>query len=478
MSNNNQPLVMRRIRHIHFVGIGGAGMSGIAEVLLNLGYSISGSDLSENKVIQRLISLKIKVFKGHAAEHIQGADVLVISTAIDPKNPEVEAAQAAHIPVVKRAEMLAELMRFKHGIAVAGTHGKTTTTSLVASILAEDKLDPTFVIGGQLNSLGANANLGKGQYFVAEADESDASFLLLQPLMSIVTNISADHLDTYNQDFATLKQAFIDFLHHLPFYGLAVLCIDDAEVRSILPQVARPLLTYGIQEEADFQAINIEQHCIRSRFTVIRPAPAQALDITLNIPGRHNILNALAAIAIATECGVSDAAIQRALEQFAGVGRRFQRYGDFKTAQGLVTLVDDYGHHPRELEATIQAAKQAWPERRLVMLFQPHRYSRTRDLFNIFVSVLSTVDQLLLLDIYPASESPLPGVSSEALKDAIEKIISHKVVLIADLQAIPSVLTTILKENDVLLTQGAGSVGQIAAQLAEQNLCWERAYVC
>ncbi|HVL02405.1 MAG TPA: UDP-N-acetylmuramate--L-alanine ligase, partial [Dongiaceae bacterium] len=388
---------MRRIRCIHFVGIGGAGMSGIAEVLLNQGYLITGSDIKAGDVTRRLESFGARIFIGHNAANVKQANVVVVSTAVKQDNPELVAAREARIPIVPRAEMLGELMRYRHGIAIAGTHGKTTTTSLVASILAEGGLDPTFVIGGLLNSAGTNARLGDSRYFVAEADESDASFLHLQPMTSIVTNIDADHMSTYGGDFNKLKDTFIQFLHNLPFYGLAVVCMDDPVIRDILTAITRPTVTYGVHEQADVRAEDIQLVGMRSHFKVLRKDCAGVLNVTLNIPGHHNVLNALAAIAVATDEGIDDAAIVRALEKFQGVGRRFQVYGDFPVEGGNVTLVDDYGHHPREVAATFAAARAAWPDRRIVMLYQPHRYSRTRELYEDFVSVLSEVDLLLLM---------------------------------------------------------------------------------
>ncbi len=397
---------MRRIKHIHFVGIGGAGMCGIAEVLANQGYKISGSDIKASKTTQQLEENGIKVYIGHEAENIKNANVLVVSTAIDPENPEVKAAIEQRVPIVRRAEMLGELMRYRHGIAVAGTHGKTTTTSLLTTMLAEENLDPTYVIGGLLNSTGVNAALGESRFIVAEADESDASFLYLQPMAAIVTNIDADHMDTYEGSFDKLKDTFVQFLHNLPFYGLAVVCGDDANIREILPRVGRPVITYGFNEDNDIRAIDVEQDGMRSHFTVLRKG-REPLRLTINQPGLHNVLNALAAIGVATDEGVSDEAISRALKGFSGVGRRFQVQGEFELGEGNVKLVDDYGHHPKEVEATIKAARQSHPDRRLVMLFQPHRYSRTRDCFDDFIEVLSQVDQLLLLEVYPAGKNQL-----------------------------------------------------------------------
>lgn len=460
---------MRRIQRLHFIGIGGAGMCGIAEVLLNQGYAIAGSDIKESKTTERLRSLGAEIFIGHRAENVAGADVIVVSTAIDAENPEIIAARAARLPIVRRAEMLAELMRWRHGIAIAGTHGKTTTTSLVASILGEDGLDPTFVIGGLLNSAGTNARLGDSRYFVAEADESDASFLHLQPMAAVVTNIDADHMDTYGGSFDKLKQTFVEFLHNLPFYGLAVLCGDDPVIREIMPHVARPIVTYGMRDDCDVRAADIRHDGLHTHFTVLR-AGHEPLPVTLNLPGLHNVLNALAAIAIATDEKVSDAAIVRALGAFAGVGRRFQQYGDFAIGDGSVRLVDDYGHHPREVEATIRAARQSFPGRRLVMMFQPHRYTRTRDCFEDFVQVLSTVDALLLLEVYSAGEKPIAGADGRSLARSVRNRGSVDPVFIERAEELPAVLQNLLQPGDVLLTQGAGTVGGIAQELAQKNL--------
>lgn len=463
-----QRSVMRRVRRIHFVGIGGAGMGGIAEVLHNLGYEVSGSDRAENGMTRRLSALGISVARGHEAKHVADKDVVVTSSAVHGDNPEVIAAHQARVPVVPRAEMLAELMRFRLGIAVAGTHGKTTTTSLVASILAEGGLDPTFVIGGRLNSAGTHARLGEGQYLVAEADESDASFLYLQPVLAIVTNIDADHMDTYGGDFGRLRQTFVDFLHNLPFYGLAVLCSDDPVVRQILPDLTKPVLTYGLQDGADLRAVDVRQDRTRTFFRVVEKNGVRTLDVTLNLPGRHNVQNALAAIAIGREVGVEDAAILRALAQFQGIGRRFQLYGEIASTNGSVLLIDDYGHHPREMEATIAAIRAGWPERRLVVVFQPHRYSRTRDLFEDFTIVLSHVDALLLLDVYPAGEEPVPGADGRALSRAIRARGQVNPVFVEDLAHVSETLRGVLKDGDVLLTMGAGDIGGAAARIAEQ----------
>lgn len=459
---------MGRIRRIHFVGIGGAGMSGIAEVLLNLGYEVSGSDLKENMVTRRLSGLGARVCIGHEAAHVAGCDVVVISTAVPADNPEVLAAREQRTPVVPRAEMLAELMRFRYGIAIAGTHGKTTTTSLIASLLAEGGLDPTFVIGGKLNSSGTHARLGASRYLVAEADESDASFLYLQPMTAVVTNIDADHMATYGGDFSKLRQTFVEFLHHLPFYGLAVLCLDDPVVREILPEVTRPVRTYGLTPEADIYAVDVRQDGLRTHFCVMRREGGAWLDVMLALPGRHNVLNALAAITVAHEVGVSDEAILRALAAFQGIGRRFQLNGEVAIGDGVVTLVDDYGHHPREVAATIQAARASWPERRLVVAFQPHRYSRTRDLFEDFAEVLSSVDALLMLEVYPAGEKPIPGADSRTLCRAIRARGQVDPVFVAHADDLAATLRGVLRAGDVLLTLGAGDIGAAAAALPQQ----------
>jgi UDP-N-acetylmuramate--alanine ligase len=461
---------MGRVKHIHFVGIGGVGMAGIAEVLLSQGYRISGSDLADNTLTKRLRSIGAEIYFGHHAEHVQNADVVVRSSAIDTTNPEIKAARELQIPVVARAEMLGELMRFRYGIAIAGTHGKTTTTSLVTSILAEEGVDPTFVIGGKLNSAGSNARLGTGRYLVAEADESDASFLYLNPMISVVTNIDEDHMSTYNNDFAILRKTFLEFLHRLPFYGLAVLCLDDVKVRGIISEMSRPFVTYGIEEEADYRATLILHKGTKSHFVAERPDGSR-LEVTLNLPGRHNVLNAMAAIAIASELKISDRAIQRALDNFGGIGRRFQIYGDFVLQNGgSVTLVDDYGHHPREIAATLQAGRQSWPERRFVMVYQPHRYTRTRDLFNDFCDVLSTPDALLLLDVYSAGEARIEGADGVALTEAIRARGKVMPVFVNQHQELPAILQTVLRDGDVLLMQGAGNIGMLAAQLAQSGL--------
>jgi UDP-N-acetylmuramate--alanine ligase len=459
---------MGRIHRVHFVGIGGVGMGGIAEVMLNLGYEVSGSDLQENAVTRRLGELGAKVYPGHAAQNVKDCDVVVISSAVKADNPEVVAAHELRIPVVPRAEMLAELMRFRYGIAVAGTHGKTTTTSLIASVLAEGGVDPTFVIGGRLNSAGTHARLGDGRYLVAEADESDASFMHLQPMMAVVTNIDADHMETYEGDFRKLRQIFIEFLHHLPFYGLAVVCLDDPEVRNILPAITRPVTTYGMTEEADIYAAGMRQQGNQTFFQVHRRQQRATLDITLNMPGYHNVLNALAAITVASEIGIDDAAIKRALENFQGIGRRFQIYGEYQTAVGQILHVDDYGHHPSEVAATIKAIHEGWPGRRLVVAFQPHRYSRTRDLFEDFTRVLSEVDVLVLLEVYPAGEAPIAGADGRTLTRAIRMRGQVEPVFVEQIDELAVTLKGLLQDNDVLLTLGAGNIGAAAAKLKDK----------
>ncbi|WP_051530182.1 UDP-N-acetylmuramate--L-alanine ligase [Halomonas halodenitrificans] len=459
---------MRRIRNIHFVGIGGAGMCGIAEVLANQGYLVSGSDLRESPVVDRLRRGGIRVAIGHATEHVAGADVVVVSTAVDETNPEIIWAHEHRVPVVRRAEMLAELMRFRHGIAVAGTHGKTTTTSLTATLLGEGGLDPTFVIGGRLTSAGTNARLGEGDYLVAEADESDASFLHLQPLVSIVTNIDADHMSTYGGDFERLKDTFVEFLHNLPFYGLAILCIDDDHVRGLLDRVSRQFVTYGFSEDADYGIEDFVQAQGEVHFTARRPGALAPLEVRLAMPGRHNALNALAGIAVASDAGVDDAAILRGLAGFQGVGRRFQVHGHFPApgGEGEVMLVDDYGHHPREVEMVIRAVRAGWPERRLVMLYQPHRYTRTRDLYEDFVRVLGGVDTLLLLDVYTAGEVAIPGAEGRTLAGSIRQRGAVDPIFVQEKSELPELLSRVLRPDDILITQGAGDIGGIAQALA------------
>jgi UDP-N-acetylmuramate--alanine ligase len=455
------------VKHIHFVGIGGAGMSGIAEVLVTLGYRVSGSDLARSATTDRLASLGARIALGHDAAHIEGADAVVVSTAVRSDNPEVLAARRLRVPIVPRAVMLAELMRLKQGIAIAGTHGKTTTTSLVASVLAAGGLDPTFVIGGRLTSAGANARLGTGDFIVAEADESDASFLNLLPVIEVVTNIDADHMDTYGHDFARLKQAFIEFTQRLPFYGIAVLCVDDSNVREILPFVSKPIIRYGFAADAQVRAVNVLARDGKMYFTAMRE-DAPALDIVLNMPGLHNVQNALAAIAIATELEVADADIQRALAEFTGVGRRFQRYGEIEVGSGgRYTLIDDYGHHPVEMAATIAAARGAFPERRIVLAFQPHRYTRTRDCFEDFVSVLSSVDALVLTDVYAAGETPIVAADGRALSRAIRVAGKVEPVFVETADDVPAALAALVHDGDVVITMGAGSIGTVPARLVQ-----------
>ena len=458
---------MRRIRKVHFVGIGGAGMSGIADVMNTLGYQVSGSDVVSNAATEQLKSSGVKIYHTHSVENVSDVDVVVTSTAISGENIEVEAAKANRIPVVPRAEMLAELMRFSHGIAVAGTHGKTTTTSLVTSILEEAGLDPTYVIGGKLISSSTHARLGKGKYLVAEADESDASFLYLQPMMSVVTNIDADHLPTYGGDFSRLKQTFVEFLHHLPFYGLAVVCVDDEEVRSLLPEITRPILRYGIDFDADVCASNIRYQGSRTTFDVLLPEAESTIEVTLNMPGRHNVLNALAAISVAYELGVSTQHMKTALENFEGIGRRMHMYGEVKLSQGVVTVVDDYAHHPTEVAATLNAAKNAWPEKRLVAIFQPHRYTRTRDLFEDFSQVLADCDVLMMTEVYAAGEEPIPGADGRALCAAIRARGKVNPVFVEDVENLAEELCSILQDGDLVLTMGAGSIGRVASKLKE-----------
>jgi UDP-N-acetylmuramate--alanine ligase len=458
-----------RIEHIHFVGIGGSGMSGIAEVMLNLGYRISGSDLTESAVTKRLASLGAKITLGHSAENVKGAHAIVTSTAVANNNPEVIAARQARIPVVPRAVMLAELMRLKRGIAVAGTHGKTTTTSLVASVLAAGGLDPTFVIGGRLNSAGANARLGQGDYIVVEADESDASFLNLLPVMAIITNIDADHMDTYGHDVAKLKSAFVEFTQRLPFYGSAILCADDANVREIMPFISRPITTYGLSDDAQISAKNLVAIGTRMQFDVERKTRDEVLStlhVTLNLPGRHNVLNALAAIAVATELGVADDAICQALSDFRGVGRRFTQVGDFPTKDaGTFTVIDDYGHHPAEMAATLAAARGAWPDRRIVLAFQPHRYTRTRDCFEDFVNVLSRADAVLLTEVYAAGEPALVAADGRALARGVRVAGKVEPLFVEDVTAMPQAIMNFAHNGDVVIVMGAGSISKVPAQM-------------
>jgi UDP-N-acetylmuramate--alanine ligase len=456
---------MRKIQRVHFVGIGGVGMCGIAEVLLNLGYKISGSDAKENVATKRLSQQGAEIFIGQAAKNIESAEVVVVSTAIAADNVEVIAAREKRIPIVRRAEMLAEIMRFRYGIAIAGTHGKTTTTSLTASILIEAGIDPTYVIGGKLNSAATNAKLGEGKYFVAEADESDASFLLLQPMMAVVTNIDADHLETHGGDFEKYKQSFVEFLHHLPFYGQAIICLDDVENKQILDKVSRPIVTYGIESDADVKAENIHCNGMQCHYELKLPDESDVINITLNLPGKHNVLNSLAAITVAHLLGVDAQSIQKALQAFDGIGRRMQQYGEIKTIKGNVLLVDDYGHHPTEIKATLEAAKGAWSNKRIVVVFQPHRYTRTRDLFEDFSKVLSEADTLIITEVYAAGEEHIAGADGRALCAAIRARGRVNPVFVEDLEELNSSILDLIEDGDVLLTLGAGSIGAIAEKL-------------
>lgn len=461
---------MHKVRRIHFVGIGGSGMCGIAEVLKNEGYEVSGSDIADGKVTQRLASLGIKIFIGHKAENIEGASVVVVSSAIHKGNPEIDAAVERRIPVVRRAEMLGELMRYRYGIAVAGTHGKTTTTSLISSIFAEAAMDPTFVIGGLLNSAGTNARLGTSRFLIAEADESDASFLHLQPMLTVVTNIEPDHLETYGGDFNKLTDTFVQFLHNLPFYGVAVVCIDDPTVESIIPRIGRQVITYGVSEKADLQVTNFIQMAAGSLFTVKRKN-GNDLNVKLPLPGLHMAKNATAAIAVALEEGIEEKFILSALEHFEGVGRRFQRYGRYLAPKGLVSIVDDYGHHPSEVNATIKAVREGWPTRRLVMVFQPHRYSRTRDLYEDFVKTLQQVDVLILVEVYSAGESKIPGADGRHLCHSIRSKGRIEPHFVESVQEVPELLDALCEEGDIVLTQGAGNVVQVAGMLTQR---WDK----
>ncbi len=458
---------MRRINTLHFVGIGGAGMCGVAEVLLNQGYKISGSDLKESPNTERLASMGAEIFIGHDATNVKNADVVVYSSAIDKKNPEIAAAIKSSKPLIARAEMLAELMRYRHSIAIAGTHGKTTTTSIIASVLAEAGFDPTFVIGGLLNSAGTNARLGESRYLVAEADESDASFMHLQPMVAVVTSIEADHMSTYGGDFENLKKYFVDFLHNLPFYGLAVLCIDDPVVREILPRVSRPKITYGFAEDADFSITKLRQSERTTEFSINRKEAKDKLNITLNMPGRHNALNATAAVAIATDEGIKVEDIQNGIKNFSGVGRRFDVQGEFPVANGSVLLIDDYGHHPTEVAATLRALRDGWPENRLVMVYQPHRYSRTKDLYEDFVDVLDEADVLLLLEVYSAGEKKIAGADSRSLCRSIRLRGKVDPVYVREESEVHEILVNLVRPGDIILTQGAGSVGSLVKQLAK-----------
>ena len=461
------------VKHIHFVGVGGAGMSGIAEILHNLGYVVSGSDQSASPVTQRLASLGIRIAVGHEAAHIAGAEAVVTSTAVRADNPEVIAARAKRVPVVPRAVMLAELMRLKQGIAIAGTHGKTTTTSLVTSVLAEAGLDPTFVIGGKLNAAGANSRLGSGEYIVVEADESDASFLNLMPVMAVVTNIDADHMDTYGHDFAKLKAAFVEFIHRMPFYGAAILCADDPGVRSIMPMISRPVVSYGMGADAMVRAVDVKAHDGTMRFTVQRRNGVRMpdLNVTLNLPGEHNVLNALAAIAVATELELPDAPVVQGLAEFRGVGRRFQRYGEqpvpAANGGGQFTLIDDYGHHPVEMAATLAAARGAFPGRRLVLAFQPHRFTRTRDCFEDFVKVIGSADAVLLAEVYAAGEAPIVAADGRSLARALRVAGKVDPVFVDDIAEMPRTIVEQSRAGDVVISMGAGSIGNVPAQVAE-----------
>lgn len=459
---------MRRINSVHFIGIGGSGMSGIAEVMLSLGYRVQGSDLKKNNAVRRLESQGAKIFIGHQASNVRDADAVVVSSAVDERNPEVVAAHEALLPVVQRAEMLAELMRFRYSIAVAGTHGKTTTTSLVASVLAEGGLDPTFVIGGRLKSANANARLGQGEYLVAEADESDASFVRLKPMLAIVTNVDADHMSTYNGDIEKLRSGFVDFLHNLPFYGLAILCTDDPGVSAILGRVGRSVVTYGIDSDADIRADHISCSHATTEFDVVRVDRPESLHIKLRLPGLHNVRNALAAIAVAAELQISDQAVVSALEKFEGIDRRFQNLGEVRTKNGKVMLVDDYGHHPTEIAATLAAARAGWPEQRVVLIFQPHRYTRTRDLLDDFASVLSTADVLIVLEVYAAGEDPIAGADGRAIARAVRSRGGVEPVFVETLEELPAALEGLLADGDLVLTMGAGDIGAFALLLAER----------
>ncbi len=460
---------MRRIRRVHFVGIGGAGMSGIAEVLVNQGFDVSGSDLAENRTTRHLQELGATIFKGHDAANVEGSDVLVVSTAISEGNPEVAAARESRVPVVPRAEMLAELMRFRRGIAVAGTHGKTTTTSLTASLLAEAGTDPTFVIGGLLNAWGSHARLGEGEYLVAEADESDGSFLLLQPVIALITNIDRDHLEAYENSFENLKKAFLEFLHHLPFYGVAVLCLDDEQIAEMIPTVTRAVVTYGLSEHADIRGTDLMQDGRIMHFRAQLPNRSDAIEVSLNLPGVHNVRNALGAIAIAWELGLDLPSIVRSLGSFEGIGRRFAEVGRFMVPNGEVMVVEDYGHHPSELEATITAARSGWPEKRIVTVFQPHRYTRTRDLFDEFSQVLASSDIVVLTDIYPAGEEAIDGIDSGALCQSIRARGRVNPILVSDVHDIPRELPCMLEDGDLVLLLGAGNIGQVAQGIREHG---------
>ncbi len=472
MKENNTRPAMRRIDTIHFVGIGGAGMGGIAEVLAFEGYRITGSDIAHSAMTERLIQLGAEVFIGHDENNVKDASVVVVSSAINEQNPEIKAAKAARIPIVRRAEMLAELMRFRHGIAVAGTHGKTTTTSLIASIYAQAGLDPTFIIGGLLNSAGSNAKVGKSDFLIAEADESDASFLHLQPMVSVITNVEEDHMDTYGGSLEKMKDTYVDFIHNLPFYGLAVVCIDSEVAAELIPRFGRPVITYGESAEADYRMADFSQTANTCSFNVVNKQ-GESLAVTLNMPGKHNALNATAAIAVAKDQNIANHAILEALTKFEGVGRRFQHYGNFENERGNVMLVDDYGHHPSEVAATIAAVREGWPDKRLVMVYQPHRYSRTRDLYEDFVKVLADVDQLLLLDVYSAGEEPIVGADSKSLCRSLRQR-GKEPLHVASSSELAGVLANTLQDNDLVLTQGAGNIGQLVKKLAATKLSIEQ----
>lgn len=461
-------LGMRRIKTIHFIGVGGVGMSGIAEVLANLGYTVTGSDLHKNSGTERLSNLGIKVAYSHIAENVADCDAVVVSTAVPANNIEVITARQRRIPIVPRAEMLAELMRFKQGIAIAGTHGKTTTTSLIATVFAAANLDPTFVVGGQVNSFGFNAKLGQGGYFIAEADESDASFLHLSPMISVVTNIDRDHMETYNNDFDLLAATFLEFIHRLPFYGLAVLCIDDPAVRDLLPEITRPYITYGFSDDADIKALSWRVESRVTHFTVQIPGYAEPVAMQVNLSGKHNVLNSLAALAVALEAEIPLACIQDSLAQFKGVGRRFEVLGEFCIDDKNFTLMDDYGHHPREVQAVIDAARGSWPGRRLVMIYQPHRYTRTKALFEDFALTLSQIDILIMLNIYSAGEPQIPGVDSRSLCGSIRQRGLVDPIFVEDSEQLAAVLQSVIQDGDIVITQGAGTIGKIAKQLAQQ----------
>ncbi len=460
---------MRRIRRVHLVGIGGAGMSGIAEVLVNQGFGVSGSDLAENRTTRHLRQLGAVIYQGHEASQVKGADVLVVSSAVSDDNPEIAAARELRIPVVPRAEMLAELMRFRRGIAIAGTHGKTTTTSLTASLLAEAGMDPTFVIGGLLNAWGSHARLGKGEYLVAEADESDGSFLLLQPVVALITNIDKDHLEAYENSFENLKKAFLEFLHHLPFYGAAVLCLDDENIVEMIPSVTRAVVTYGLSEQADVRGTGLRQEGRVMHFEVQLPNQDEIIPVSLNLPGEHNVRNALGAIAIAWELGLELSPIIASLASFEGIGRRFAEVGQFEVPNGHVMVIEDYGHHPSELEATISAARQGWPEKRIVAVFQPHRFTRTRDLFDDFSQVLTNADVVVLTDIYSAGEESIDGIDSGALCQSIRARGKVNPVLISDVQGLPVELPAMLEDGDLVLLLGAGNIGHVAQEIRENG---------